>query len=134
MDLPGPAKTGFGLCTARNAQESWIHRDGCLSLALGMGANAAIFSLIDALMLRRLPVSHPEQLAELLGRGSHDLVGAPSQRYNAFSWPTYLHLRDANTVFSGLIGAHTDRFNHACRVATPNASKGNTSPATSSTS
>ena len=36
-----------------------------LSLALGIGANTAIFSLIDAVMLRSLPVSHPEELLQL---------------------------------------------------------------------
>ena len=39
-----------------------------VSLALGIGANTAIFSLINTLMLRSLPVSHPEQLVELLSR------------------------------------------------------------------
>lgn len=37
-----------------------------LSLRLGMGANTAIFSLINSIMLRKLPVSHPEQLVEFL--------------------------------------------------------------------
>ena len=36
-----------------------------LSLALGIGANTAIFSLIDAVMLKSLPVSHPEELLQL---------------------------------------------------------------------
>ena len=74
-----------------------------LSLALGIGANTAIFSLVDALMLRRLPVRRPDQLVELLTRSGAD-------RWNAFSWPTYLQLRDTNTVFSGLIAAPTDSF------------------------
>jgi hypothetical protein len=39
-----------------------------LSLALGIGANAAIFSLLNTLMLHRLPVPNPEQLVELLNR------------------------------------------------------------------
>jgi putative ABC transport system permease protein len=42
-----------------------------LSLALGIGANTAIFTLIDQLMLRLLPVKHPEQLVTLWGRGDH---------------------------------------------------------------
>jgi putative ABC transport system permease protein len=43
-----------------------------LSLALGIGANTAIFTLIDQILLRRLPVSHPEQLVMLFQRGSHN--------------------------------------------------------------
>src|SRR5271154_799494 len=39
-----------------------------LSLALGIGANTAIFSMIDHVMLRSLPVSHPEELTVMLGR------------------------------------------------------------------
>ncbi len=69
-----------------------------LTLALGVGANTAIFSLINALMLRMLPVRDPGQLVELL----HRYPGEP--RMNGFSWPSYEHFRDHNHVFSGLIG------------------------------
>ncbi len=54
-----------------------------LSLSLGIGANTAIFSLINTLMLRLLPVRDPEQLVELLSR----YPGEP--RINAFSWQSY---------------------------------------------
>src|SRR3982074_1299750 len=43
-----------------------------LSVALGIGANTAIFTLIDQVLLRKLPVSHPEQLVMLYQRGSHN--------------------------------------------------------------
>jgi predicted permease len=43
-----------------------------LSLALGIGANTAIFTLLDQILLRKLPVSHPEQLVMLFQRGSHN--------------------------------------------------------------
>jgi predicted permease len=43
-----------------------------LSLALGIGANTAIFTLIDQIVLRKLPVSHPEQLVMLYQTGSHN--------------------------------------------------------------
>ena len=76
-----------------------------LTLALAIGANTAIFSLINTLMLRLLPVQHPEQLVELLSR----YPGEP--RANGFSWQTYEHFRDNNHVFSGLIGADDSRFN-----------------------
>jgi putative ABC transport system permease protein len=69
-----------------------------LSLSLGIGANTAIFSLINILMLRLLPVKNPQQLVELLSR----YPGEP--RINGFSWQSYEHYRDHNHVFSGLIG------------------------------
>ena len=43
-----------------------------LSLALGIGANTAIFSLMDQLMLRQLPIKDPEQLVMLFQRGAHN--------------------------------------------------------------
>ena len=69
-----------------------------LSLSLGIGANTAIFSLINTLMLRRLPVENPGQLVELLSRYPGD------PRVNAFSWQSYEHYRNHNHVFSGVIG------------------------------
>ena len=69
-----------------------------LSLALGIGANTAVFSLIDKLMLQLLPVSEPTQLVELL----QHYPGEP--RGNGYwSWPSYQYYRDHNHVFSGLI-------------------------------
>jgi predicted permease len=70
-----------------------------LSLALGIGANTAIFSLINTLMLRLLPVRAPEQLVELLSQ----YPGEP--RMNYFAWPVYERFRDQNHVFSDLVGA-----------------------------
>jgi putative ABC transport system permease protein len=69
-----------------------------LSLSLGSGANTAIFSLINTLVLRRLPVQQPEQLVEIMSR----YPGEP--RVNAFSRQSYEHYRDHNHVFAGLIG------------------------------
>ena len=76
-----------------------------LSLALGIGANTATFSLINTLMLRRLPVRDPGQLVELLSL----YPGEP--RDNSFSWKFYEYVRDNNHVFSGLIGLDHSRFN-----------------------
>ena len=75
-----------------------------LSLALGIGANTGIFSLINTLMLRLLPVQDPERLVELL----HQYPGEP--RMNGYSWQSYEHFRDHNHVFSGLIGFSPSRF------------------------
>ena len=78
-----------------------------LSLALGIGANTAVFSLINALMLRMLPVVHPEQLVELLQK----YPGEP--RGNGYWSPqSYAYYRDNNHVFSALIAASPpSRFN-----------------------
>jgi putative ABC transport system permease protein len=73
-----------------------------LSLALGIGANSAIFSLIDALTLKSLPVPHPEELLQvLMGR----------QSYIGFTNPTWEHLRDRQDVFSGIFAYGRWGFN-----------------------
>jgi predicted permease len=67
-----------------------------LSLAIGIGGTAAIFSLVDALFFRSAPgISEPERLIE---------VGASSrnQRFGNHSYPNYADLRDRNQVFEGL--------------------------------
>jgi len=74
-----------------------------VSLALGIGANDAIFSLMEAAMLRTLPVRDPNKLVELLQK----YPGEP--RGNGYwSWRSYQHFRDRNHVFSALIGASID--------------------------
>ena len=70
-----------------------------LSLALGIGANTAIFTLIDQVLLRLLPVKDPQQLVLLWGRGSH--YGS-NNGPNKLSYPMYLDFRDKNEVFSGV--------------------------------
>lgn len=66
-----------------------------ISLAVGIGANSAIFSIVNSLLLRPRPVAHPEQLVELYS-------GDTEQPYHTTSYPSYLDFRDGNEVFSGL--------------------------------
>jgi putative ABC transport system permease protein len=67
-----------------------------VTLGLGIGANTAIFSLLNTALLRPLPVDHPEQLVSVAVRGKNDSI-------LAFSYPNYLDFRDRNQVLSGLL-------------------------------
>src|SRR5262245_26684994 len=64
-----------------------------LTLALGIGANTAIFSLVDAVLLKLLPVMQPEQLVVLKKAG-------PRGASMNFSYPLFARLRDENQVFA----------------------------------
>jgi putative ABC transport system permease protein len=75
-----------------------------LSLALGIGANTAIFSLIDAVILKSLPVRHHEELLQAM-------MGNPA--YGGYSNPTWEHLRDRQDVFSGIFAYGRWCFNLA---------------------
>jgi predicted permease len=71
-----------------------------LSLALGIGANTAIFTLVNQLILRLLPVREPDRIVVLAGRGRH--YGGNNGR-NALAYPMYQDIRDRNRVFSGMM-------------------------------
>jgi predicted permease len=75
-----------------------------ITLALGIGANTAIFSLTDQVLLRLLPVEHPQELVVLRSPGP-----SPGRNWNdgpggtSFSYSAYKDLRDQNQVLSGLL-------------------------------
>jgi putative ABC transport system permease protein len=71
-----------------------------LSLALGIGANTAIFSIINAVMLRSLPVSHPEELVAIVRNNG-----------NVFTNPLWEAIRDRQDMFSGIFAFGTTDFN-----------------------
>jgi putative ABC transport system permease protein len=81
-----------------------------LTLAVAIGANSTIFSLLDQALIRALPVKDPQQLVVLSfagdtdGHTHSDGGNSPGHRHE-FSYPMYLDLRSKNQVFSGVIAA-----------------------------
>jgi len=76
-----------------------------VSLALGIGANTAIFTLFDQVLLRLLPVRDPGSLVMIASRGSHS---GSNRGSNAISYPMFEDYRERNEVFDGV----------ACRFGT----------------
>jgi predicted permease len=81
-----------------------------LTLALGIGANTAIFTLINAVMLRMLPVQHPEQLVFLTDPTESGASTETTERglRERMSYPEFEELRRHNTVFSGMVAAQNE--------------------------
>ena len=74
-----------------------------LTLALGIGVNATIFSLVNSILFRPLPVEQPSRLVNVYGHA------ATSASHDAISYPNYLDYRDQAETLSGLM-AHTNFF------------------------
>jgi predicted permease len=71
-----------------------------LMLALGIGANTALFTIVDQVLLRLLPVQNPRELVSVASRGSY--YGDTWGDGNELSYPMYAELRDRNQVFAGM--------------------------------
>jgi predicted permease len=80
-----------------------------LSLALGIGANTAIFGLIDAVLIRLLPVQKPEQLVQI--RRSNPRWG--NDTASSFTNPLWEELHSRQDIFSGILAWSNNRFNLA---------------------
>jgi predicted permease len=78
-----------------------------LTLALGIGANTAIFSLMDQVLLRSLPVKEPSRLVLLDGPGA---FRGRTMNAQTFSYPMYTDFRDRTQVFSGLLARYPTRM------------------------
>ena len=88
---------GYALRTLRRSRG--FAAVAALTLALGIGANTAIFTLLDQVLLRLLPVKNPQQLVLLTMRGRHY---GNNWGGNAISYPMYRDFQDHNEVFSGM--------------------------------
>src|SRR5690242_21137000 len=73
-----------------------------LTLALGIGANTAVFTLINAILLQSLPVRDPARLLLLGDIRSWGVVSGQAGSFSVFSYDLYKHLRDDTGVFEGL--------------------------------
>lgn len=71
-----------------------------LSIALGIGATTAIFTLVDHVLLRSLPVRHPHELVQVT---SQAIYGENWGDGTEISFPMYQDLRDHNQVFAGML-------------------------------
>ena len=76
-----------------------------ISLAVGIGANSAIFSLVNSIFLRPRAILRPEEVIELY------VSEGEQQPYSSTSYPSYLDLRDHNDVLSGLAAYGIRQFN-----------------------
>lgn len=87
----------------------WLRRSpgfaavAILSLGLGIGVNTAMFSLVDAVLLRPIPVSDPDSLVDVFTNSSD------GDEYATTSYPDFLDLKAQNTVFTDMI-AYTPMF------------------------
>jgi predicted permease len=80
-----------------------------LTLALGIGANTAIFSVLDSVMLRSLPVPQPQQLAVLTDPDEHGAhFGSQTGGRSLLAYSEFEHLRDHNQVFSQMFAADSN--------------------------
>ena len=80
-----------------------------LSLALGIGANTAIFSLINSVLLSALPVRDPQSLVMLTNPASNGImVGSKSGERQELTWSEFRQLRDQSTVFSSVMACQIE--------------------------
>ena len=85
-----------------------------VSLALGIGANTAIFSLLDQLLLRTLPVRNPGELAYLYHPGPiQGGINSDESGGSAFSYPSFREMQKEQTAFVGLAAAWNQRVSLA---------------------
>src|SRR6266700_3677051 len=95
----------FGLRTFRKSPVFTVV--ALLSLALGIGANTAIFTLLDQVLLRLMPVKNPQELVLLGATGS---VYGSNWGDHALSYPMYLDFSSQKSIFSGMFCRFPNQF------------------------
>ena len=82
-----------------------------VTLALGIGANAAIFTLVHAVLLQNLPVSDPKMLVRVGDTGDCCVNGGAPENddYSIFSSDLYKHLRDTTPEFEQMAAMQAER-------------------------
>jgi predicted permease len=83
-----------------------------ISLALGIGANSAMFSLADALLLRPLPVPHGSDVIVVQSQLRGETLGGIAP-YSGLSYPDFKDLRDRNKSYTGLVASLYSQFGFA---------------------
>jgi predicted permease len=83
-----------------------------LSLALGIAANTSIFTLVDQILLRLLPVENPHELVQFRMEGGR-FGSQNGDGLHTFSYPLYVAFRNRNAVFSGVTGQFMERLSLA---------------------
>ncbi|MFC5860795.1 ADOP family duplicated permease [Acidicapsa dinghuensis] len=78
------------------------------TLALGIGANTAVFELLDAVRLRSLPIARPDELAELRIVGGNHGIGINEDNYSTFTTPMWQEIRRHHDPFSSVFAWHTE--------------------------
>lgn len=87
-----------------------------LTLALGIGANASIFSLIDALLVEKLPVSDPTGLV-LMGEGRNwGFTSGMPESFQLFSYPAYQFFREKDSAFSEMLAVQSTQADLSVRL------------------
>ena len=74
-----------------------------VSIALGIGANTAVFTLLDQVALRPLPIQRPAELVQIHARGEENYGGA-SGNGTELSWPMFRDFQDKAAGFAGVVG------------------------------
>jgi len=88
-----------------------------VTLALGIGANTAVFTLVDAVLFKSLPVRRPAELYRLGERNTCCVIGGLQNSYSIFSYPLYKYIQQQTSEFSELAGFQAGTTSITARLA-----------------